>query len=137
MLTIGKVAKLADVGVETVRFYERIGLLPEPPRSSSGYRVYTTDAVALIRFVRNAKGLGFTLGEIRDLLHIRVAPNATCAEVKNKASRKIADIDQKLEELLKMRKQLEGIVGQCPGQGPAVDCPILEKLETKELQNEN
>src|SRR5262249_51950104 len=105
-LSIGQVARQAGVGVETVRFYERQGLLQEPARKDSGYRQYPEDAVARLRFIRRAKELGFSLKEIKELLALRVDPSTTCAEVKKQAEAKIGDIEEKLRTLQRMKKAL-------------------------------
>src|SRR5207247_2671094 len=97
-LSIGQVARLAGVGVETVRFYEREGLLEEPPRRESGYRQYGEDVVARLRFIRRAKELGFTLKEIAGLLALRVDPDTTCADVRQRARTKIADVEAKIRD---------------------------------------
>lgn len=124
-LTIGDVARAAGVGVETIRFYERRGLLPAPPRTAAGYRLYSPSAFERIRFIRHAKALGFTLEEIEDLLSLRRAPGCTCADVKERADRKIA-------ALTAMRRALANIAAACPGDGPTSDCPILAALATEE-----
>src|ERR687885_2847805 len=94
-LTIGQIARRAGVGVETVRFYERQGLLEEPARKESGYRQYAEEVVARLRFIRRAKRLGFSLKEITDLLALRLDPEATAADVKRRAEAKVADIEAK------------------------------------------
>src|SRR5438034_3575150 len=96
-LTIGEVARRAAVGIETVRFHERQGLLEEPARKESGYRQYPEDVVARLRFIKRAKELGFSLKEIKDLLALRVDPKTTCAEVKGRAEAKIADVEEKIQ----------------------------------------
>src|SRR5881394_2167200 len=96
MLSIGQVARRAGVGVETVRFYEREGLLEEPARKASGYRQYTGDVVARLRFIKRAKDLGFTLREIAELLALRSDPDNPCAEVRQRAQAKVADIDARI-----------------------------------------
>jgi MerR family transcriptional regulator, copper efflux regulator len=88
-MLIGELANAADVGVETIRFYERKGLLPEPPRSDAGYRLYDAEAVRRVRFIRKAKDLGFTLSETKDLLDLRVTDTSTCEDVANRARLKI------------------------------------------------
>ncbi|MCF6285509.1 MAG: MerR family DNA-binding protein [Candidatus Hydrogenedentes bacterium] len=132
-LTIGKVARLAEVGIETIRFYEREGLIPDPPRSESGYRHYGEDSVARIRFIKKAKALGFSLAEIGELLSLRAKPSGSCANVQAKAHEKIAEIDQKIETLQAMRTSLQGLVVECRGTGPRSKCPILNTLEAKEI----
>lgn len=129
-LTIGQVAKHAGVGVETVRFYERQGLLDEPPRRASGYRQYTPEAVTRIQFIKRAKELGFSLKEITELLSLRVDPATTCGEVKQRAEAKIADINAKLRDLQQMKEALTTLVAACSGSGPTSQCPILDALES-------
>ena len=130
-LSIGQLARAAGVGVETVRFYEREGLLEAPSRKESGYREFTEDEVARLRFIRRAKELGFSLKEIKELLAMRVDGRTTCAEVKEHAERKIADIEAKIQSLRHMKAALAKITKQCSGRGPTSECPILEALEGK------
>ncbi len=130
-LTIGKVAKKAGVRVETVRFYEKEGLIAAPPRSPSGYRHYPPSTVRRIRFIRRTKGLGFTLREIGELLQLRTEPGCTCSEVQERARAKILDIETKLRDLRQMRRALRNLVTDCHGTGLTADCPILEELERK------
>ncbi|ETW95374.1 MAG: MerR family transcriptional regulator [Candidatus Entotheonella gemina] len=132
-LTIGKVARRAGVGVETVRFYEREGLITAPSRSVSGYRQYPEQTVARIRFVRRAKALGFSLREVRELLSLRVDPERSSAEVKARAQAKIADIEQRIRTLRRMKKTLVELTDACDGCGAMRDCPILDALETHEM----
>ena len=129
-LTIGQLAKQADVGVETVRFYERQGLLEEPDRRASGYRQYDEGVVRRLQFIRRAKELGFTLKEIRDLLSLRVDPTTTCADVKQRAESKLTDIEQKIRTLQRMKRALVKVTNSCSGSGPTSECPILEAIET-------
>lgn len=128
-LTIGQVAQQAGVGVETVRFYERQGLLEQPARRESGYRQYREDVVARLRFIKRAKGLGFALKEIKELLVLRVDPETTCREVKEQARAKIADIEAKIQSLLRMKDALVKLMATCRGRGPSSECPILDALE--------
>ena len=128
-LTIGQVARQAGIGVETVRFYEREGLLQEPSRRASGYRQYPEDVVARLRFIRRAKELGFSLKEIKELLALRVDPTTTCWEVKEQAEAKITDIDGKIASLLRMKRALVKLTATCRGQGPTSECPILDALD--------
>lgn len=131
-LTIGQVARHAGVGVETVRFYEREGLLEEPARKDSGYRQYEGDVVARLRFIKRAKELGFSLKEIKELLALRVDPTTTCAEVRSKAQAKVADIEEKIGTLKRMKKALVKLTRSCSGRGPVSECPILDALEPEE-----
>jgi MerR family mercuric resistance operon transcriptional regulator len=128
-LTIGKVAKAAGVGVETIRFYEREGLLPEPPRRPSGYRAYDGEAVRRIRFIAGAKRLGFALREIAELLDLRVAGGRSCAVVRARALAKLQEMEQRIAALLRMKRALARLAAACEGEGPTAACPILEALE--------
>jgi MerR family mercuric resistance operon transcriptional regulator len=128
-LTIGQVARQAGVGVETVRFYERQGLLEEPSRRASGYRQYPTDVVARLRFIKRAKEVGFSLKEIKELLALRVDPATTCAEIKRQAEAKIADIEKRIASLTRMKKALGKLAAVCQGHGPTSECPILDALD--------
>ncbi len=133
-LSIGQLASAAGVGVETVRFYERQGLLPEPPRRRSGYREYPHEAVLRVRFIRRAKSLGFTLREIAELLALRVDPDKTCADVRALARQKIADVEERMRELERIRSALERLARRCRGRGPTSECPILDALEADEKE---
>lgn len=131
-LTIGKLASAAGVGVETIRFYEREGLLPKPPRKRSGYRQYPPDAVARVMFIRRAKELGFTLKEITELLELRVDPDKSCAEVRALAKAKIVDVEEKMADLARIKAALEGLAKACRGKGPTSECPILDAIEKED-----
>ncbi len=128
-LTIGKLAKATGVGVETLRFYERRGLLPEPPRTRAGYRLYPCDAVQWVRFIRRGKALGFSLAEISELLALRVRPGVTCERVRALAETKRADIELRIHELERMHRALGRLAAECAGSGPTADCPIIDALE--------
>lgn len=127
-LTIGQLAKAAGVGVETVRFYERTGVLEAPGRRPSGYRQFTADDARRIRFVKRAQQLGFTLKEVKELLALNDDPDADPAEVRAKAAAKVADIKAKVRDLLRVQAHLEELRDACPGHGPASGCPILHAL---------
>lgn len=128
-LTIGQLAKRAEVNIETIRYYERRGLIPKPPRRESGYRQYPDETVARIQFIKHAKELGFSLKEILELLSLRVNANTTCADVKRRAEGKIADIEEKIHALQRMKKTLTKLAKDCRGRGPINECSILEALE--------
>ncbi len=130
--TIGQLARRAGVGVETVRFYERQGLLAPPPRGTSGYRQYPEDAVARLHFIRRAKALGFSLREIRELLSLQVDPTGSSGEVQARAHAKLAAIDGKIRTLRQMRQRLVRLSTACDGRAPLNVCPILKALETHE-----
>ena len=126
--TIGHLAKCANVNIETIRFYERKGLLPEPPRNKSGHRQYSIQELRRTEFIKRTQSLGFSLQEISDLLSLRVEAGKTCGDVKNKVKAKLIDIEEKIETLQKMREVLIRLEIDCPGKGPLKDCPILETL---------
>lgn len=128
-VTIGKVAREAGLGVETVRFYEREGLLEQPARRPSGYREYAPDAVARLRFIKQAQRLGFTLREIKELLSLKLDPDATRAQVREQAVAKMEDIDRRIEELKRMKKALVPLIEACDGHGALEGCPILDAIE--------
>jgi MerR family copper efflux transcriptional regulator len=125
-LTIGRLAKEVGVNLETVRYYEQRGLLARPPRSASGYRLFPPEATRRLRFIRRAQELGFSLGEIRELLSLRVAPSVKTVDVRKRAEVKIADIEAKIRTLESMRKTLRSLTKACSGYGPVRDCSILE-----------
>jgi MerR family mercuric resistance operon transcriptional regulator len=127
-LTIGQVARRASIGVETVRFYERRGLLEEPPRKESGYRQFSEDVVDRLRFIRRAKGLGFSLKEIAELIALRLDPTTTCGDVRRRAKAKVADIEAKIRDLERMKQALLKLSTACKGRGPLSQCSILEAL---------
>ncbi|MEW6296489.1 MAG: heavy metal-responsive transcriptional regulator [Thermodesulfobacteriota bacterium] len=131
-LTIGEVAKQAGVHIETLRYYERQGLVERPPRSVSNYRLYTGDIVQRLRFIKHAQALGFSLQEIKELLSLRAAPTARCADVRLRAEAKITEIEAKMRALEAMKKALIKLVAECAGQRPVTDCPILESLDAEE-----
>ena len=131
-LSIGRVADRAGIGVETVRFYERQGLIEEPPRSASGYREYPEAVVSRIQFIKRAKELGFTLKEIKELLSLRIDPATTCADVESRAQAKMADIEEKIRGLERMRVALVNLIAACSGRGTTSECPILEALDREE-----
>lgn len=128
-LTIGKVAKQSGLGVETIRFYERRGLLDPPPRNDSGYRQYPVETITKLHFIKRAKTLGFSLKEIGELFNLRQNHNATCGDVRLQAQAKIKNIEEKIHDLNKMKEALAELTCKCQGQGPIRDCPILSALD--------
>ena len=129
-MTIGKLARSAGVGVETVRFYERKGLLEEPSRGESGYRQYPSGSLTRLRFIRQAKELGFTLPEIHELLSLRVSPTASCAAVQERIAAKMDTIQEKIDSLRRMKRALSGMAALCVSEAlPTGECPILDALE--------
>lgn len=127
-LKIGELAEQAEVNLQTIRYYEREGLLPKPPRLASGYRVFTPDAVRRVRFIKRAQELGFTLMEIRELLSIRIDRESDCSDVQKLAKAKLMEIEEKIRTLQAMKKVLGRLATACPGRGPSSDCPILESF---------
>ncbi len=131
-LKVGEVAKQAGVNLQTVRYYERRGLLPRAPRTGSNYRAYPEDAVRRVQFIKRAQELGFTLQEINELLSLRAAPQTRCADVRRRAQTKLRDIDDRVRTLQGMRKALTKLIGECSGKGPVTQCPILEALDSED-----
>ena len=129
-LTIGKLAKKADVSIDSIRFYERRGLIAEPKRTESNYRVYPLEAADQLRFIKKAQQLGFSLSEIQELLELSHNPTASKADVKRKTEEKIEDIKSKIKNLSRMLKALEQLDKTCDGHGPVAECPILKALAT-------
>jgi len=128
-LTIGRLAKLAEVNIETIRYYERRGLLPEPSRTDAGYRLYGEESVARLRFIKQAQALGFTLEEIGELLALRVDAATSCGEVRHRAERKVADVAEKLRSLQAIQRALMELIAACAQGGPEGECPFLMSLE--------
>lgn len=131
-LTIGRVAQSAGVAIDTIRFYEREGLLPEPRRRPSGYREYDQGAVARLRFIRRAKDLGFTLEEIRELLALSADRHGGVEGVRERAAARLRAINARIAELQRVRDGLSELVEACPGHGAPEDCPILKALAEPE-----
>ncbi len=131
-MRIGEVAARAGVNVQTVRYYERRGILPPPPRSPSGYRQYGPDAVSRVRFVKRAQDLGFSLAEIQDLLGLRVEETSACSLVEARVREKIGQVERKIRELEGMKRVLEELVEACRARRPTEECPILYSLEGDE-----
>jgi Hg(II)-responsive transcriptional regulator len=128
-LRTGEVAEAAGVNVETLRYYERRGLLKEPKRRGSGYREYPLETVQIIRFIKHAQQLGFTLDEIEELLTLRNERSRTCGEVRIAAVVKIEEIDRKIRSLHAIRNALSGLVTSCTNEASTRECPILEALD--------
>ena len=133
-ITTSELAKRGGVNLETIRYYERKGLLPKPPRSTAGYRQFSTDSVRRVLFIKRAQELGFSLKEIKELLALRIAPSGTRADVRKRAETKIVDIEEKVQHLRAMKKALVRLTETCSGSGPASDCPILESLSLDEKE---
>lgn len=127
-LTIGKLSKLTGVNIETIRYYEKIKMLPAPPRTDSGRRVYGPKEMRTLAFVRRARELGFTLDEIRALLNLAGPGKASCAEVRKIATHHLEDIRAKMSDLRKLERLLAKTVSQCSGKA-VPECPVLDALD--------
>src|SRR5881296_4572840 len=128
-LTISQVATAAEVNVQTIRYYERRGLVPTPRRTPAGYRQYAEDAVARLRFIKHAQELGFSLQEVQELLALRVRHGAACDVVERKTRQKIDVVQQRIRDLQRMKHTLERLAAACVVRRPTDDCPILDVLE--------
>jgi MerR family transcriptional regulator, copper efflux regulator len=129
--TIGEVAKQAHVRIETLRYYERTGLVARPPRSESNYRLYPQETVRRVLFIKRAQAPGFSLKEIMELLALRATPETPCADIRQRAFDKITAIEEKIQALNAMKHALAQLVEECSGQGEMTDCPILAALDTE------
>ena len=127
--TIGQLAKKAQVNVQTIRFYERRGILKPIRREDSGYRKYDGDSLKRLHFIRQAKELGFSLKEIQDLLGLRVRSVETCNRVKSKATEKLNEIQRKIFRLKGLEKTMKQLISDCESRQISDCCPILEKME--------
>jgi MerR family copper efflux transcriptional regulator len=125
-MTIGSLAKRAGVNIDTIRYYERNGLLPEPARRLSGYREYGPTDVARLRFIMRAKDLGFTLAEINELLSL--SADRDVSGVKRRAEAHLEQVEQKIKELQRVRRGLKTLITACPGHGDPEHCPIIAAL---------
>lgn len=127
-MTISQLAREACVNSETIRYYERRGLIPKPPRNASGYRQYAQEDIARTKFIKRAQALGFSLREILDILSLRLEPGSTCGDMKARVEAKIEDVEHKIDDLRQMKEVLLNLASKCTGKGPIGDCPILEIL---------
>jgi Zn(II)-responsive transcriptional regulator len=129
-MLIGQLAKLSGVGTETIRYYERRGLLAKPRRAGSGYRYFDERDTARLRFIRRAKELGFSLGEIKALLALKMDGSSRRSDVKGKVASKVREITERIEDLIRIRSALQSLGDSCDGHGTIDGCPILASLET-------
>lgn len=128
-MKIGELANEVDIGIEAIRFYEKEGLIEKAPRNSkSNYRDYSPSVVQRLLFIKNAKSLGFTLSEIKELLKLKIRPNSKCASVKKRAVAKLDSINEKIRQLDQIKTSLEKLVANCDESLPTSDCPILEAM---------
>lgn len=133
-MTRGEMAQHCGVNVETLRYYEDRGLLPEPDRTGSNHRLYDQTAVRRVHFILKAKELGFTLKEIGELLSLRANPDGSSCEVRQLAASKIEDIESKVKALNAMLETLRSLASVCDGGAPISECPILDSLESDEIE---
>ena len=127
-LPIGKLSELTGVNIETIRYYERIGMLPAPPRTEGGRRIYGQTHTRTLAFIRRGRELGFSLDEIRALLGLAAPGKASCAEVRGIAARHLEDIRAKMSDLAKLQRILAKTISRCSGRR-VPDCPVLDILD--------
>ncbi len=135
MFSIGQAARLAGIGAETIRFYEKEGLLDAPMRTESGYRKYTKQSISRLHFIRQAKYLGFTLKEIKELLLLLAESRDTCKDVQQRAKLKLAEVEQKIAHLQALRLEIVNAVALCNQENNIDTCPILDILEHEHIQD--
>jgi Cu(I)-responsive transcriptional regulator len=126
-MNIGELARTADTKAETIRYYERIGLLPSPPRTAGNYRAYSDEHVSRLTFTRRARDLGFSIEQIRTLLNLSDDKRQSCEAVDTIARAHLADVERKLADLEALRRELDALIGQCR-HGTVADCRIIEAL---------
>lgn len=131
-MPIGALSHRSGVKIETIRYYERIGMLPAPPRTASGHRIYGATALRTLGFIRRSRELGFSLDEIRALLRLGAPGMASCSEVKEIAGRHLDDIRAKLSDLKKLERLLAGTVAKCSGR-KVPECPVLDVLDVRRI----
>jgi len=129
--SIGQVAKQSGISIETIRYYEKEGLLEKPERTESGYRQYNESVIERLSFIQQAKGLGFTLAEILELLSLEIKTGTTSKDIKQMAQSKLHTIEEKIKMLKRMQRTLKDLVTQCDGQGSIEQCPILNAIKNK------
>ena len=131
-MTIGRLAKEAGVNIDTIRYYERNGLIPKPVRRPSGYREYETGDVRRLRFIGRAKQLGFTLAEIAELMSL--SADRDVGGVKRRAEQRLVQVEHKIKELQRVRRGLKTLIDACPGHGDVERCPIVAALSGENRQ---
>ncbi len=136
VMTIGKAADHAGVNIETIRFYERKGLIVQPLKPChGGYRTYPDETIQRIRFIRQAQELGFSLREIEELLMLRAAPDTDCADVRKRANAKRQEVERKIGQLQKIDSALQAVIAACPSHGGLDSCSIIEAMENPPLKD--
>lgn len=132
-LTTGELARRGGVKLPTIRYYERRGILPEPPRTAAGYRVFNADALRRLRFIKHAQTLGFTLKEIEELLALRLDSENKCDDVRRRAEAKVRHVEEKIKHLRVIKKAINRLIDVCRNRGSADECPLLELLEASDM----
>lgn len=132
-LTIGELAKQTSIKVVTIRYYERVGILPPPARSLANYRTYNHDHIRKLRFVRRCRELGFTLDHIRDLLRLSAEDTPSCGEVCELTARHLVETEKKLRDLKRLATELRRIHSSCNGKNSMADCRIIEALSNSRM----
>ena len=133
---VSEISKLANVNVETLRYYEKIKLMPEPKRKESRYRIYDGSDLKRLKFIVRAKELGFTLKEIKELLNLKIDSTATCGDVKHLAEHKLDDVERRIKDLENIKDVLQNLIHQCNNEEVSTDaCPILEVIESEGGEN--
>ncbi|WP_417728448.1 MerR family transcriptional regulator [Roseovarius sp.] len=127
-ITRGELAQATGCNIETIRYYEKTGLLPDPPRTDAGYRIYSAAHATRLRFILRARELGFSMEDIRGLMGLEDGAAPTCAEVKERTERHLADVRAKIADLRRIEKVLSVTAAQCSGED-FPECPVLETLE--------
>jgi MerR family mercuric resistance operon transcriptional regulator len=128
-MTIGKLAKESEVNVETIRYYERRGLIKQPAERRGAFRIYSSETAARVRSIKRAQSLGFSLKEIKELMTLRLDERAMCCDVLVQTEKKIAEIDEKLRSLRSVKRQLTRLASACREEAPVSECPILEAFD--------
>jgi Cu(I)-responsive transcriptional regulator len=129
-ISIGELARTTGTKVVTVRYYEKIGLLPEPARSATNYRAYSQRDLSRLRFIRRCRNLGFTLDQVRELLRLSSEREHDCTEADRIAASHLADVRQKIDDLNRLSRQLQRIAARCRGGGRIADCRIIDALSS-------
>lgn len=133
-MKIGDVAKEAHVNIQTLHYYERVGMLKPKSRLDSGYRIYDSSAVRVVRFIKHAQELGFSLDEIRGLISLRASTKLKCKAVQTKATQQLKNVDLKIAKLEAIRDTLAELIKDCKKQKTDAECPILDCLDAEEFQ---
>lgn len=127
---VGEVAKRSGINTETLRYYEKLKLMPKPKRIESRYRIYDATDLKRLLFIKRSKELGFTLKEVKELLDLKIESTATCGDVKHLAEHKLNDIEERIKDLMNIKKVLTKLINQCKCEEVSTnECPILESIE--------